>query len=108
MDALMAVSTTVVLRQEEINLMLRSVPIAEDLRKHGETTADNARSRAPIGDKPSHGNPVGNLRDHIHVEVGEDIDGTFVDVVTDATADGFPYGKVQNLRRPYLDADDIR
>ena len=105
----------VVLDQQVLDALIHSPagPVARLLVKVGEQTTQEAKRRAPVGDRSSKtpgGHPSGWLRSNIGWAVGRDGGDLVVDIVSDAvTSDanprgpGDPYGRWNEVpeERPY-------
>jgi hypothetical protein len=68
-----------------------------------EPVVEAARRAAPVSKSGSHGRSPGYLARNVQTEHGNDSAGLYFDVVSKALApDGFPYGALQEVRRPYI------
>lgn len=99
----MAGDTRAVLRQDEIDRLMISEPVVQLVVARAEQSAQRARAKAPVSPSGSHGRQAGYLRDNIKVRHAQDAVGVYADAVSTAhTPAGYPYGKLQEERQPYM------
>lgn len=85
----------IVPRLREIGALVFYPEVTTELRRVAHPILDRARARAPVR--------TGALRRGIVLVSGMDGQGAYVDVVSTVRApDGYPYGALQDRRRPYL------
>lgn len=93
----------VVVHDRAIRALLSSDEVAVVLVREAQRIRTKAQRGAPRSRSGSHGRPAGYLASRIVVRVGRDAAGVYADVKSTArTPAGYPYGRVQEIRRPYI------
>lgn len=91
----MAIGGRIVWDDVVLNRLLRSKdgPAGRLMARAGEVGTQGAKRRAPVSPDGSNGRRSGYMRSQIGWEIGEDIEGLYVDIVSLATTpSGYPYG----------------
>jgi hypothetical protein len=93
----------VVIRKGAMEELARSDGVAHALVGRAQSVQQRAQGNAPVSASGSHGRQSGYLRSNIRIKYAKDDKSAYADVVTTArTPAGFPYGRLQEQRHPYL------
>jgi hypothetical protein len=79
-------------------------PLGRELARRADRVLARAKQIAPVakGHTPAD-NPPGYLREHLVLEAGQDTTSHYIDLITKAaSAHGFRYGTLEELRRPHI------
>jgi hypothetical protein len=93
----------VVIRKAAMEELAQSRDVEHALVDRANQTQARAKENAPVSAQGSHGRNSGYLRGNIRIKYARDSKGVYSDVVSTArTPKGFPYGRLQEQRHPYL------
>jgi len=99
----MASNVRVVINKRAIEALASTNEVAKVLVDRATDIQGRAQADAPVSPTGSNGRRPGYLRANIRVKYGKDARSGYADVRTVArTPRGFPYGRLQEQRQPYL------